>query len=233
MIQQKSKGVKGTRAVVTVDGLGASGKSALARLLAERLGYAHLNSGLLYRAAALLATRAGISLDDGDGVAQELSAHSVVLTHDPVLGSVARIDGTVCEAELMSRPISEGASRVAKHKQVRDHFLGIQRSAFAPMGVVAEGRDMGTVVFPDAPVKFFVEARLDVRAARRLQQLREKGLEGNLEEISKELEERDHRDATRVTAPMKPAPGAVIIDNSDAPLAETVERMFKTVASRT
>ena len=220
-----------SRRVVTVDGLGASGKSALARHLAERLGYAHLNSGLLYRSAGFLAHRAGIPLDDGTRIAAELKQHSIILQHDPVLGAIVVINDKPYEAELMARDISEAASQVAKHAQVREHFLGIQRDAFAPMGVVAEGRDMGTVVFPEAPVKFFVEARLDVRAKRRFEQLLSKGQAADLESISHELAERDNRDATRSTAPMKPAQDAVIIDNSDTPLEQTVDRMLDIVTS--
>jgi len=222
-----------SRQVVTVDGLGASGKSALARQLAERLGFAHLNSGLLYRAAGFLAHKAGIPLDDGERVAAEISRHSVSLKHDPILGAIVLIDGQPYEAELMARDISEAASQVAKHAQVRQHFLGIQRNAFAPMGVGAEGRDMGTIVFPEAPVKFFVEARLDVRAKRRFEQLLSKGQSADLEAIGRELEERDRRDATRATAPMKPAKDAVIIDNSDTPLEQTVERMLRLVSAKT
>ena len=217
------------RSVVTVDGGGASGKSALARLLAERLGYAHLNSGLLYRAAAFLADNAGISLTDGESVRAHLAKHSIELTYDPALGAVVTIDGSEHEAELMSRRISEAASQVAKHKQVREFFLNVQRHAFEPMGVVAEGRDMGTIVFPDAPVKFFVDARLDVRARRRLEQLQARGQQGDFEGIKRELAERDERDASRSTAPMKPADGAIIIDNSDTPLSDTVERMLQLV----
>lgn len=220
------------RQVITVDGLGASGKSALARLLAERLGFAHLNSGLLYRAAAFLAERAKLPLDDGAAVATEVSRHRIELRHDPLLGSVVVIDGVLREAELMSRSISEGASQIAKHSVVRNLFLELQRAAFMPMGVVAEGRDMGTVVFPDAPVKFFVEARLAVRAARRVEQLSAKGQVADLDSVSTELAARDERDATRVTAPMRPASGAIIIDNSDAPLEETVEGMLRVVRSR-
>lgn len=215
-----------------MDGVGASGKSALARLLADQLGFAHLNSGLLYRAAAFIAERARIPVSAGDALAAELPRHQLELRHDSILGSVVVIDGVVREGELMSRAISEGASQVAKHQGIRAIFLPIQRAAFAPMGVVAEGRDMGTVVFPDAPVKFFVDARLDVRAARRVEQLRAKGQAADIESVSAELAARDERDATRTAAPMKPAIGAVIINNSDTPLEETVERMLGVVRER-
>ena len=217
------------RGVVTVDGLGASGKSALARMLADRLGFAHLNSGLLYRATAFLAQRAGLSLDDGTKIAEELLKHSVALKHDALLGAVVLINGGQYEAELMSRRISEAASQVARHQAVRAHLLGIQQTAFVPMGVVAEGRDMGTVVFPEARVKFFVEARLEVRAERRCEQLRHNGQAADREGVASELEARDLRDATRATAPMKAAEGAIIIDNSDTALEETVEHMYEIV----
>jgi len=222
----------GERTVVTVDGLSASGKSALARALADKLGFAHLNSGLLYRAAGFLAHKAGLRYEDGPMIAQELAQHSIVLRHDERLGAVVEIDRVPYEAELMSRAISDAASAVARHKPVRDHFLLLQRRAFEPMGVVAEGRDMGTIVFPDAPVKFFVEARLDVRAQRRCEQLRAGGHAADLPAIRQEIAERDERDSTRAVAPTKPADGAIIIDNSEATLAENASRMADIVLQR-
>ena len=124
------------------------------------------------------------------------------------------------------------ASLVGQHQAVRDRFLEAQKTAFMPHGVVAEGRDMGTVVFPDAPVKFFVDARLDVRAQRRFIQLQGSAQGAPLDVVTSLLAERDKRDASRPIAPMKAAEGAITIDNSDAPLDETVSRMFALVQER-
>jgi len=217
------------RRVITVDGVSASGKSALARLLAERLGFAHLNSGLLYRAAGFLASQAGISPDDTTAMGELLKGHSIELKYDRTTGNQVFIDGILRDGEIQSQEISKLASCVAKLPSVRDHFVDVQRTAFAPAGVVAEGRDMGTVIFPDASPKFFINADLRVRAERRRAQLFAKGEVADLETIEGDLARRDHEDAHRVLAPMKPAEGAVLIDNSTGTLAEIVEEMHRHV----
>lgn len=217
------------RDIITVDGVGASGKSALARLLAKRLGYGHLNSGLLYRAAGWLMVRSGVDANNVDDVMTELSRHSITLDKDVESRTIVFIDGVACGDELQSSEVSVIASLVARYQEVRDKFTQLQRDAFAPGGVVAEGRDMGTIIFPDARVKFFVEGRLDVRAGRRYAQLKGTPQESTLDEISRDLAERDARDAERPIAPAKPAPGAVIVDNSDRSLDEVVEAMYRVV----
>ncbi len=217
------------RDIITVDGVGASGKSALARLLAKRLGYGHLNSGLLYRATGWLMTRFGVDANDAVKVMSELSRHSITLDKDADSRTLVFIDGVACGDELQSSEVSIAASLVARYQEVRDKFTQLQRDAFAPGGVVAEGRDMGTIIFPDARVKFFVEGRLEVRAARRYAQLKGTPQESTLKDISRDLAERDERDAERPVAPAKPAPGAVIVDNSDRSLDEVVEAMYRVV----
>lgn len=217
------------RRIITVDGVGASGKSALARLLAERLGYAHLNSGLLYRAAAYLVARSGVKVDDAGAVQVLLHTHAVTLKYDRTTGNSVFIDGVACDSELQSQEISRLASQVAKLSCVREHFVPIQRRAFDPMGVVAEGRDMGTVIFPDAEIKFFVDADIKVRAERRRAQLLAKGENVDVSKIESDLARRDYEDANRPLSPMKPAEGAILVDNSRGSLDEIVERMYQAV----
>jgi cytidylate kinase len=214
------------RTVVTVDGLGASGKSSLAQRLAERLGFGHLNSGLLYRAVAFSAFEAKVSLEDEAAISELVAKVPVGLLYDESHGTTVTLAGVPRDVDLTGEDISLGASQVGRYSAVRSALLAAQRKAFAPGGVVAEGRDMGTVVFPEAPVKFFVIASLDVRAERRFRQLQAKGSSVSLEEIKRELSERDERDATRPIAPTKPANGAVIIDNSSNGVEETVDRML-------
>jgi cytidylate kinase len=223
------RGFVGTRDVITVDGLGASGKSALAMLLAKKLGYGHLNSGLLYRAAGWLVLQEQRDVERCEDVVEVVGRHSIELQQGAELGSVVLIDGIVRDRELASAEVSHAASAVAKHQPLRDAFLDAQRNAFAPNGVVAEGRDMGTIIFPDARIKFFVEGDLDVRAHRRWMQVAGTPHEVTLDSIRQALAERDERDATRAVAPMKPAEGAIIIDNSKDPLHEVVERMYQIV----
>jgi cytidylate kinase len=217
------------RTVVTVDGLAASGKTALAKGLAERLHFEHLNTGLFYRATALLAYEQGTALDNGDAVAELVRTHSFELVKESCGTVDFLVDGVSRIAELGSERISAGASLVARHAELRELLLPAQKNAFPGIGLVAEGRDMGTIVFPEAPVKFFVQARLDVRAERRCAQLLQKGEVADRAVIERELQERDARDAGREIAPLKPAEGAVLIDNSVAPLEVTVEMMYRTV----
>lgn len=222
------------RVVITVDGVGASGKSALSKAVAQRLGFGHLNSGLLYRAAGYLVLKERRDPLNADEVVAVMEKHTITLERSHEKGSVIVIDGAaISDLELAAPEVSEAASRVAQHQKVRDRFVDVQRAAFAPDGVVAEGRDMGTVIFPDADVKFFVDARLDVRSQRRYQQLKGTPQEAPLEAITRALAERDTRDAGREIAPMKAADEAVIVDNSDAPLEDTVESMLATVRAKT
>ena len=220
------------RKVITVDGVGASGKSALARLLAERLGFAHLNSGLLYRAAAFLALLKGIDPLDEAAMSELLREHSIELKFERDLGNQVVIDGIVRDGELQTQEISRLASQVAKLSVVREHFVPIQRRAFEPNGVVAEGRDMGTVIFPDASPKFFVTADIKVRASRRAQQLLAKGEKAVVDSIERDLARRDHEDATRELSPMKAADGAVLIDNSHGTLEQIVDKMFRVATGK-
>ena len=213
------------RYIVTVDGLAASGKSALAKGLARMLNLGHLNSGLLYRAVALIALRAELDLTISKDVLLEMSKHSIDLKRGDSGSSVVLIDGVSCGDELLATDVSTGASLIARHQQVRDRLLNLQRDAFKPAGVVAEGRDMGTVVFPEAPVKFFVNAKLDVRAQRRYAQLKGTPQESSLESITRDLEERDRRDSTSAVGTMKQADGAIAIDNSSEPLENVIDKM--------
>ncbi len=211
--------------MITVDGLAASGKSAIAKGLAQRLGYGHLNSGLLYRAVAFLSLQEGVDVTDSAAVLAVMLRHSIELAQDNERSSVVVLDGMVSGAELLSVEVSQGASQVARHQRVRDELIDLQRQAFKPDGVVAEGRDMGTVIFPDARVKFFVGARLDVRAIRRYQQLKGSVDQRSLDEVTTELKQRDHRDATSQVGTMKQADGAIVIDNSDEPLDVIINRI--------
>lgn len=217
------------RLVVTVDGVAASGKTALARGLAEKLHFEHLNSGLLYRAVAWAAYQRGIDLDCAEEVSQLVAAHRFELVKAVGGGAELLIDGIARSNELTSEQISAGASLVARHAPVRELLLPAQKEAFPGSGLVAEGRDMGTVVFPYAPIKFFVTAALDIRVQRRAAQLLHKGERVDLDVIRRDLEARDERDAGRSVAPLKVAPGAIVIDNSDQPLAAIIERMYQSV----
>jgi len=213
------------RLVVTVDGLAASGKSALARGLAERFELAHLNTGLLYRAVAWLATQQKISLDDHAALVDLIAKSTLRVDLGPSKTSQVWNGSVLLGEQLQREEISRAASVVASVQPVRAALLPVQREAFPGSGLIAEGRDTGTVVFPDAQVKFFVQAEIVVRAKRRAAQLQAQDVVVDVSKIEHDLDERDRRDASREVAPMKPAADAVMIDNSAEPFNVVLDRM--------
>lgn len=221
------------RTVITVDGFSATGKSTLSMRLAERLGWACLNSGRFYRGVAWAVHAAKVNPDEQDSVMALLGRMALRFSVDSANQTVVTVDGKDVTAELEASIIADYTSRVSKHLAVRELINRELYAAFSGRNLVAEGRDMGTVVFPDAPLKFFITADAKVRAARRFAQLSSKNLQGSetVESISRDLEARDKRDAERAVAPTKPAPGAVIIDNSASPLTEVVEKMYSLAAN--
>ena len=196
--------------VIAIDGPAASGKGTIAAGVARALGLRYLDSGSLYRLVALKALRAGIPLDDEAALAA--AAQRLDVTFD---GGGVRLDGEDATEGIRSEPVSEGASRVAIHPGVRQALLARQKAFRQPPGLVADGRDMGTVVFPDARLKVFVTATAEERARRRHKQLIAKGISVTLDSLLRDIRERDARDSARATAPLKPAADAVILDTTD------------------
>ena len=231
-----------SRIVVTVDGFAGSGKTTISKLLARKLGFAHLNSGLLYRAVALLAIQEGVDLSSGGALERLVREHSIKLTCDVNLSSRLSIDGDDVTDQLQIPQVSEATSRAATHVEVRRVLIPFQREAFPGYSLVAEGRDMGTVVFPDAEIKFFVQASQEVRIERRLRQLygSPSDIKGDPvlfdDELRKKMEieivERDKRDAERSLCPAKPAPDAILVDNSSEPLTSVIDSMYDAVRKK-
>lgn len=210
--------------VVAIDGPSASGKGTVAARVAEALGYHYLDSGSLYRLTALAAMRAGVPLDDEGRVAREAARLDVRFE-----GARVWLGGADVSDLIREEICSVGASRIAVLPAVRDALLDRQRDFRRPPGLVAEGRDMGSVVFPDAAHKFFLTASVEVRAQRRYKQLMEKDLPAKLESLSKDLAERDARDAARDVAPLRQLPDALRLDTSDMGVVEAVAFVLKMV----
>jgi len=221
----RSKGV-----IVAIDGPAGAGKSTLSRLVAQRLGYTLVDTGALYRAVALRARQRGVSWDDGP-VLGALASELRLCFVDGML----EVDGERPGDALRTPEISQGASRVSAHPAVRAALLGVQRDMGREGGVVLEGRDIGTVVYPDAEVKVFLVATDEERARRRLAELVARGERASLEEVLEEMRVRDRRDSEREAAPLRMAEGAVRVDSTGRTLDELVEELAARVdrASRT
>ena len=204
--------------VIAIDGPSASGKGTIASRVARKLGFHYLESGALYRLVALISLRED-TLDEKRLV--DLATGMDVLFDDAdiVLG-----DESVTE-KVRSEPVGNRASEVARLPQLREALLLRQRAFRRPPGLVADGRDMGTVVFPDAELKVFLTAGPEIRAQRRYKQLIEKGIDANLRALSRDLREREERDAKRAVAPLVPAPDSQVLDSSALSIDEVVERI--------
>lgn len=216
--------------IVAIDGPAGAGKSTVARQLAARLGFSMIDTGAIYRSVALAALQAGIAWDDDEGL-RGLLDHGLPLSFrdDRVL-----LAGRDVTEEIRTPEMSRGASVVSARPVVREKLLNLQRDLGhkAPRGAVLEGRDIGTVVFPDAEVKFFLTATDEARALRRHAELSEKGLNVGLPEVLSDQRRRDKDDTERAIAPMKSAPDALLVDTTGLDLAEVIERCFQLAKAR-
>ena len=207
--------------VICIDGPTASGKGTLAALCAHQLGYHYLDSGALYRLSAFAAAQAGISLDDGDGVARIARDLPVRFQGDRIL-----LSGTDVSDAIRTEAAGMAASKVSAHLQLRDALMELQRNFRTLPGLVADGRDMGTVVFPDAALKIYLTASSAHRAERRYKQLISKGNSATISHIQQDLEARDARDMSRKAAPLKPDDDAVLLDNSYLSIEKSVDQVI-------
>ncbi len=206
--------------VITLDGPGGVGKGTLSRLLARDLGWHLLDSGAIYRALALAAQRAGLHADEEAALSDLARALPLSFRGDADETHVL-LAGDSVDAEIRAPEISALTSQIAAIPMVRAALLQRQRDFRRAPGLVADGRDMGTVVFPDAPLKVFLTASVEERGKRRLNQLMEQGISANLATVVAEIAERDARDQQRSVAPLRPAPGARLLDTSGQSVSDT------------
>ena len=216
------------RAVIAIDGPAGAGKTTIARIVSKKLGYNYIDTGGMYRAISWKAFRKKIDLKSKKELIRMVRNSKIELKSRA--GTVrVHLDGKDVTNKIRSKRVTEGASILAKIPEAREELVKIQRRLGSSGGIVVEGRDIGTVVFPGAAYKFYLDASIKERALRRYRELKAKGEKGDLAELEKAIRSRDRRDRTRGVAPLKIAPDAIVIDSTDMSKKEVVEFILKRI----
>lgn len=218
--------------VLTIDGPSGSGKGTISRAVADRLGWHYLDSGAIYRAVGLAAAWENVDLSDPEAVAH-CAARTEIRFETAESGELhVIVNGKDATRQLRMETAGAAASAIAAHPPVRAALVDLQHRFRRLPGLVADGRDMGTVIFPDAAYKVFLTASAEERAKRRHKQLKEKGVSVNLDSLLHEIAARDERDAGRAVAPLKPADDAVVVDSTGTPITEVIERVLSVLPEK-
>src|ERR1051325_4865033 len=222
-----------SKITIAIDGYSACGKSTIAKALAARLGYSYVDSGAMYRAVTLYCLRKGL-IKDGkffkDDVVKALDDINLSFKYnDHTKASDTYLNGEYVEKEIRQMDVNNNVSHISVIKEVRDAMKKIQRKLGKNKGVVMDGRDIGTSIFPDAELKVFMTADMDVRAQRRIDELTSKGIKVTFEEVKKNLLERDYEDSHRQESPLRKADDAIVLDNTDLTREEQLEFVVKLV----
>ena len=217
--------------IITVDGPSGAGKGTLCYALAQKLGFDFLDSGAIYRITALAAVKKSVPLDDEKALA-EIGQNLAVqfIPHDGEVNVI--LNGENVGDQIRTAEAGQNASKIAAFPKVREALLQRQRDFASEKGLIADGRDMGTVVFPEAQIKLFLDASAEERAKRRVKQLQSKGFNANFDEILAEIKERDFRDRNRAVAPLVPAADALLLDSTNLSIDEVIQQALDYISSK-
>lgn len=216
---------------IAIDGPAGAGKSTIAKQVARRENLIYIDTGAMYRAMSLLMLQNGIPLNDAEKIGQECSRAQIDISYENGEQAVF-LNGENVDAFLREERVGNAASAVSAVPRVRERLVQLQRELAESADVVMDGRDIGTVVLPDADLKIFLTASSRVRAERRYRELQEKGIEADLKTIQRDIEERDHQDMTRETSPLRQAGDAVVIDSSMMTVDEVIQNILDLIQSR-
>lgn len=215
--------------VVALDGPSGAGKSTVSKAVTKRLGLLYLDTGALYRAIGWKALETGVNAEDADAMARLCEQVDITLSPDPDGGSHVRVDGTDVTSLIRTPEVSLAAAAVSRHPVVRARLLALQQDMGKQGGVLLDGRDIGTVVFPDAEVKIFLTASPEERARRRYEELKKRGADVSYDDTLADVEARDEADRTRPVSPLKQAPDAVLVDSTELSFEQVVDRICELV----
>ncbi len=211
---------------IAIDGPAGAGKSSIAKLVAKKRGIVYVDTGAMFRTFGLACIRNDVDLDDKDQVAECTSKVDIGIEYQDGVQHIF-LDGEDVSEEIRKEEVGKAASAVARYTAVRERLLDLQRDLAKKQSVIMDGRDIGTVVLPDAEVKIFLTASVDVRAMRRYKELTEKGVSCDLDEIKKDIADRDEQDRNRPIAPLKQADDAVLVDTSDMSIEQVIDRIME------
>lgn len=216
---------------IAIDGPAGAGKSSIAKLAAKRLSFIYIDTGAMYRAMALYFMRQGIDTDDRELVESRCDEIDIRITYEAGEQQVF-LNGDNVSGEIRNEQVGSHASTVAAYQKIRDKLVALQRQMAASSDVIMDGRDIGTVVLPDADVKIYLTASAAVRAARRYKELQEKGVPCDLQNIEADIIKRDEQDMNRENSPLRQAKDAILVDSSDMTINEVVERIISIAENR-
>ena len=214
--------------IIAIDGPAGSGKSTVAKFIAKRLNYRYIDTGAMYRAVAWSAEKKGIDLSDENAVGQWVTQLKIEFVADPA-GQQVKVNGENATGLLKNEVVGRGAAKVAAQKRVREILVAKQQEIGQSGNVVMDGRDIGTQVFPNAELKFFMDADAEERGKRRYLELKEKNLDVDLENIIAEIKQRDHEDRTRAISPLCPAEDAIKIDTTKFAIEEVIDKVMEQI----